>query len=385
MKYSRFGKQDWVVSISSLGMMRLPVLDWKTAAINEPESIKMVHYAIDHGVNYLDLGWPLDITRYETLLCLVSRALQGGYRSRVRLAAYLPSARVRSIADCDQYLDNLLKCLKMEQVDYYLLGELDRNVWSALQKMDILHWVEKAMADGRIGQIGFGFHDELRYLKDIIHDYDKWTLCQFRYSYMDIDHHPGLEGIKYAAGKGLTVVVTEPLKGGRLTRFLPDSVSRIWDSAPVKRSLAEWGLRWVWNHPEISTVVSNVSSLPQLIETINLASSTDPGNLTKQDETLYRRVREAYQALKPLSCPTCRTCLPCPQGIDIPRIFEIYNDAIMYDDIDFGNALYRNEGLSIDACNDCGICVQRCPQHTPIPQMMRKANMLIGDISGVLA
>jgi predicted aldo/keto reductase-like oxidoreductase len=121
---------------------------------------------------------------------LVSKALEGGYRSKVRIGAYLPSVRVRSIEDCDRYLNELLKWLQTERIEYYLLGGLDRNVWPALQRLDILSWAEKAKADGRIGQVGFGFHDELRYLQDIINDYDKWALCQFRYSYMDKEHHP---------------------------------------------------------------------------------------------------------------------------------------------------------------------------------------------------
>jgi predicted aldo/keto reductase-like oxidoreductase len=384
MKYSKFGKQDWVVSISGLGMMHLPLLDWKSAEINEFEAIKMVHYAVDHGINYIDLGWPLEIKNYKTLLYLVNRALQENYRSKVRLAAYLPSVMINSIEDCDRCLNLLLKWLQTDRVDYYLLGALDRNKWPALKQIGVLHWAEKAMAEGRIGQLGFGFHDEFRYLQDIINDYDNWTLCQFRYSYLDIDHHPGLPGIRYAASKGLSVVVTEPLRGGRLTQYPPEPVSRLWDSAPTKRSLAEWGLRWVWNHPEISTVVSNVSSLQQLKETISLASNTDPGTLTPQEEALISQVREAYRSLKPLSCTTCRSCLPCPQGIDAPRILEIYNDAVMFDDIEFGQSLYRKEKLTAEVCNGCGICVQRCPQRINIPEMLRKVEMLIGEFPAIL-
>ena len=177
---------------------------------------------------------------------------------------------------------------------------------------------------------------------------------------MDVDHHPGIGGLKYAAEKGLAIVITEPLRWGRLTKDPPQTVAKEWISAPQKRSLTEWGLRWVWNYPEISTVVSNLGSMDQVKEKVALANSAEPDSLTVQEEIVISRVREAYRKLRPIPCSACRCCVPCPVNIDVPRIFEIYNDAIVYGDTEKGRYIYRIEGHDIDACIECDACNNSC-------------------------
>ncbi|GAH81515.1 unnamed protein product, partial [marine sediment metagenome] len=250
------------------------------------ESIKMLRYAIDHGVNYLDLGYPYDMGRHERLTRLISQTLQDGYRQKVKLAASLPSLFINSPQDFDRHLNEQLRWLQTDRIDFYLLAGLNRETWPRLQELDALRWAEGAIAGERIDKLGFSFHDDFQVLRGILDAYDNWGLCQFQYSYMDVDHLPGVGGLKYAAEKGLAVVITEPLRGGRLTKEPPESVAEVWASASQKRPLSEWGLRWVWNHPEVATIVSDMSTMEQVVVNVALADSTEPDSLTVQEEVV---------------------------------------------------------------------------------------------------
>jgi len=359
------------------GVRRLPPADDNTADINEAKSVKIIRYAIDHGVNYLELGYPYDMSRQKRLTQVVSRALEDGYRQKVRLTATLPSSLINSPTDFECFLNKQLEWLGTDSVDFCLLGGLNRDSWPKLKELDALGWVEKALSSGRISHIGFSFHDYYQALRDILNDYDNWALGQFQYSYMDIDHHPGVSGLKYAADKGLAVVVTEPLKGGRLTKEPPEPVAGIWANASQKRTLAEWGLRWAWNHAEISTVVSDMGTIEHVMENEALAGSAEADSLTVREEVLISQVREAYRRLKPIPCTACRGCMPCPQGIDVPRIFEIYNDAVMYGDVETARSIYRDEKHAIDDCNNCRVCIDTCGRKIDILDWLEKARQLL--------
>jgi predicted aldo/keto reductase-like oxidoreductase len=358
------------VSVLGFGVQRLPL------EIDEAESIGMLRYAIDHGVNYLDLGCLYDLEQQERLLRVVTQALEDGYRQKVKIAASLPSLFINTSADLERYLDQKLEWLKAGSVDFFLLGELDRYSWPKLKELDVLRWAEEAMTDGRIGKLGFSFHDHFQILRGILDDYDGWTLSQFQFSYMDADCQPGVSGLKLAADRGLAVVAAEPLRGGRLTKKPPASVAKVWATASQKRPLAEWGLRWVWDHPEVATAVSDMSTLAQVKENVAFADKAKPGSLTVADEVLIAQVRDAYRKLKPIPCTTCHGCMPCPLGINVPRLFELYNDAVMYGDMETVQAIYRREGHDIDSCNQCGLCV--CGREIPILDWLK-------ELSGALA
>ena len=369
---------DWEVSVLGFGVKRLPLVGNNPLKIDEAESIGMLRYAIDRGVNYLDLGCPYDLELQERLTLVVSRALQDGYRQKIKIAASLPSLLINSSADFDRYLNQQLNWLKAEAIDFFLLGWLNRESWPRLKELDVLGWAERAMADGRIGHLGFSLHDHFQVLRGILADYDGWTLAQFQYSYMDADYQPGVSGLRYAADKGLAVVAAEPLRGGRLTKEPPPLVAKVWKTAPQKCTLAEWGLRWVWNHPEVATAVSDMSTMEQLKENIALAESAQADSLTVADEVLISRVRDAYRKLRPIPCTICRGCMPCPQGVDVPRLFELYNDAVMYSDMETARALYQLEKHDIDSCNQCGLCVDACGREIPILDWLK-------ELSGVWA
>jgi predicted aldo/keto reductase-like oxidoreductase len=308
---------------------------------------------------------------------VVSRALENGYRAEVKITAGLPPILINSSADLERYLDKQLEWLRVDSIDFFLLGGLNRDSWPKLKEMEVLRWAERAMADGRIGRLGFSFHDHYQILRGILDDYDGWTLAQFQYSYMDADYQPGVSGLRYAADRGLAVVAAEPLRGGRLTKKPPPSVAEVWAMASQKRTLAEWGLRWVWNHPEIAVAVSDMSTLAQLKENIALADSAQADSLTVAEEVLISRVRDAYRQLKPIPCTTCRGCMPCPQGVDVPRLFELYNDAAMYGDMETARAIYKMEKHDIDSCDQCGLCV--CGRDIPILEWLEKLSKAWAD------
>ncbi len=340
----------------------------------------MLRYAVDHGVSYLDLGYIYDTKQREQLARFIGRVLKDGHREKIRISASLPVTMIKSGQDVERYLDKQLRLLQIDRLDFFILAGLDRQTWPELPAGDIWRRAETAMAGGHLGHLGFSFHDDFQTLRTIVGAYDNWTVSQFQYSFMDMDHHPGTSGLVYAADKGLAVVVTESLKGGRLTENMPESVVGIWGSTEIKRSAAEWGLRWVWNHPEVATVVSDMSNIKQVKENIALADSTAADSLTVPEELAINKVRDAYLNLKPIPCTACRGCMPCPLDIDVPRIFELYNDAIIYDNLEMPRAIYRDEGHRIQDCDECGSCVKACGRRIPITEWLKKARQLFNDM-----
>jgi hypothetical protein len=357
----------------------LPLINKDPAIINETEATGMLRYAVDHGVNYLDLGYIYDTGQREQLTCFISRVLKDGYREKIRIAASLPAAIIKSGQDVERYLNKQLRLLQIDRLDFFLLAGLDRQTWPELPAGDVWRRVETAIADGRLGHLGFAFHDDFQTLRTIVDAYDNWTLSQFQYSFMDVDHHPGTAGLKYAADKGLAVVVAVSLKGGRLTDNIPESVAGIWGGTEISRSPAEWGLRWVWNHPDVVTTVVDMNNIEQVKENIALADNATADSLTVPEELIINKVRDAYLDLRPIPCTACRGCMPCPHNIDVPRIFELYNDAIIYDNLEIPRAIYRDEGHRIQDCDECGSCVKACGRRIPITKWLGKARRLFGD------
>lgn len=367
MQYRKFGGLDWQASALGFGCMRLPTLGGKSE-VDEPEAIRMIRYAIDHGVNYLDTAYGYHGGQSERV---VGRALQGGYRERVRLATKLPPWECKSAADFDRLLNEQLGKLQTERVDFYLLHSLDAESWHKLLQMGILEWLERILADGRAGHVGFSFHDSLDVFKEIVDGYDRWTFCQIQYNYLNEEEQAGTAGLRYAAERGLAVVVMEPLLGGRLVNP-PEPIARLWAEAPTLRTPAEWALQWLWNKPEVSVVLSGMSTFAQVTENLVSAGASGVGVLGAEEVALVGRVAEAYQALCPIPCTGCKYCLPCPSGVEIPQVFAIYNEGMMYHEEARSRRRYESLGAEKDAsaCVACRQCEERCPQRIPISEWM---------------
>jgi len=376
MKYRKFGKLDWEVSVLGFGVMRLPQTSENMGDVDEEESIRLIRYAIDQGVNYLDSGYMYHMGKSEPV---IARALENGYREKVRIATKLPVRMVESADKFDDYLNEQMERLKTKKLDFYLLHGLNGESWPKARDWGILDWADEKLAEGKFSHFGFSFHDEYDVFKDIIDSYDKWTLCQIQYNYMDKDYQAGRRGVEYAAEKGLAIVVMEPLRGGSLTQEAPESVMKLWDEAPVKRSPAEWGLMWVWNQPEITMALSGMSAMEQVVENTEIAGRAEPGLLTPEELGIIDRVSEAYRSLRPIPCTGCAYCMPCPNGVEIPQIFQIYNDSVMYNNITMGRFRYQmtdmlKEEQRGDMCIECGECLEACPQSIEIPDWLKKAH-----------
>jgi predicted aldo/keto reductase-like oxidoreductase len=389
MQYRPFGKLDWQGSALGFGCMRLPVVDGDYARIDEPEATRLLHYAIDHGVNYVDTAYHYHGGNSERFL---GRALQGGYREKVKLVTKMFPPCIQGPGDFDRLLDEQLAKLQTDHVDFYLLHGINCRWWPRLRDLGVLAWAQRAMADGRVGRLGFSFHDEFPVFQEIVNAYDHWALCQIQHNFMDVEHQAGTRGLQYAASRSLAVVVMGPLLGGRLVSA-PRPVQELWDAAPRKRTPAGWGLQWLWNQPEVSVVLSGMSTMQQVEENVAHAAASRVGALTAQELALVDRAREVYQVLCPIPCTACGYCLPCPNGVDIPYNFKIYNDGVMYERenprrargwynfmvIDGFDGDYHRERGQAARCLQCRECEEKCPQGLPISRWMTVVRQVLGE------
>jgi hypothetical protein len=288
------------------------------------------------------------------------------------VATKLPSWFIESRADMDRYLDQQLGRLQTSQIDFYLVHGLTGELWNKLKQLGITEFLDAALADGRIGHAGFSFHDEAPCFKPIVDAYD-WSFCQIQYNFMDEDFQAGSAGLEYAADKGLGVIVMEPLRGGGLAARVPEEVQTVWDKAPVKRTAAEWALRFVWNRPEVSVVLSGMSELPQMEENIRIANQGLADSLTDEELALIQEAKAIYQTRTRVNCTSCGYCMPCPSGVNIPGNFLQLNNLSIYQDRDAAEFFHiLKEEQRATHCDECGQCVELCPQHIPIPERLKE-------------
>jgi predicted aldo/keto reductase-like oxidoreductase len=380
MRYREFGRLGWEGSVLGFGVMRLPTIGGDRSNIDEPEAIKMIRYAIDHGVNYIDTAYPYHGGNSEIL---VGKALDDGYRKKVHLATKMPVGRIDSTADLDRIFDEQLGKLQTDHIDFYLLHGLNRDRWVKTQDLNVLEWAESIKEEGRILHFGFSFHDEFEVFEHIIDGYGKWDFCQIQYNYMDTESSrrtPGTQGLKYADSKGLGVIIMEPIAGGTLAVNPPEEVRAVWAEAETKRTPAEWALQWVWNHPEVSVVLSGMSTMQQVMENIESASQSGPGTLTEEDLELFSKVGDVYRSYGFIGCTGCRYCMPCPEGVAIPEILALYNEYYTKrGDSDAEQEVKNKYTREITPqngarnCARCGQCEEECPQELPIRNLVARA------------
>jgi predicted aldo/keto reductase-like oxidoreductase len=367
------------VSILGFGAMRLPLVGGTekptdsfdpARTIDEEETARMIEYAIRYGVNYFDAAYNYHGGKSEVVLGKILKP----HRDRVIIATKLPVFLVKERGDFDRFLDEQLRRLQTPCLDFYLLHGLNAKTWESSKGMDVLPFLDRAKSDGRVRHVGFSFHDTLAVFKEIADAYD-WTMCQIQYNYLDEQYQAGKEGLKYAASRGIGVAVMEPLRGGKLAR-VPPTVERLLDSSVEKRRPAEWGLRWAWNHSEVGTVLSGMSTLDQVQENIRFAEEGRADSLSADDLAIVRRARKAYRRLLKVDCTGCAYCMPCSSGVNIPMNFSLYNDVMTFSDptgVMVYNAFMLPEQRA-SACVDCGECEEKCPQHIPIREELKKVH-----------
>ncbi len=379
MKYRDFGRQGWQVSALGFGCMRLPTSDgfMLSANVEEDLAIAMIRRGIDAGVNYVDTAYPYHMGKSELV---VGEALKDGYRGKVKLATKSPVWQVLTVDDYDRYLDEQLVRLQTDRIDYYLFHGLGAERWKSLVDLGIIPRAEAAVADGRIGHIGFSFHDGLEAFKEIVDSYDGWSMCLIQHNYMDIENQAGTEGLRYAASKGLAVVIMEPLLGGNLARP-PGDVSAILEEGEPGRTPADRALQWLWNQQEVSCVLSGMTSMEQVEENLSSADSSGVGTLTDKELGVIDRAREAYQKKSAIACTQCGYCMPCPHGVDIPQNMQLYNQGLMFGDLVAPRFIYfrrLGEGARAAACEACGECLEKCPQGVAIEEWMPRIHEVLG-------
>lgn len=379
MQYRDFGMLDWKVSALGFGCMRLPTLDGQrnSANIDEAEAVRMIRHAVDSGVNYLDTAYSYHEGESEVLL---GKALQDGYRERVKIATKLPVWLVKGSDDFDRYLDEQLDKLQTDHIDFYLLHALNQTVWrEVVLEHNLLAKAEAALADGRIRHLGFSFHGDYAAFYEIVKGTDLWSMCQIQYSYMDTDNQAGTRGLHLAAHKNLAVVIMEPLLGGRLADP-PEDIRAFMEDFPIQRTPAEWALQWLWEQPGVSVVLSGMSTMHQVEQNLAFAEDSRIGSFSRVEGEMITEVRKKYMARTIIPCTRCGYCLPCPNGVDIPGNIELFNYSHTHTDVMSARFRFKvllNEQQRASACTSCGSCEPLCPQKLEIPKWMAKVSVLL--------
>lgn len=369
MKYRKFGQLDWEASVLGFGCMRLPTIDGVPGQIDQDKTTEMVYAALEAGVNYFDTAFPYHDQKSEASL---SKALQGGYREKVKIATKSPVWLINESSDYKKFLDIQLKRLDTEVIDFYMFHAINRRTWERVKKFNLIEKAEAAKADGRIRNIGFSFHDAFDIFKDIVDYYADWDFCQIQYNYMDMNFQAGTKGLRYAKEKGLPVIIMEPLRGGKLAVDIPVA-EQVWQSEAKKRTPADWALQWIWNQPEVTVVLSGMSTLEQVQENCESASQSGVGTMTETELAYIDQLRKAIKARSPIPCTQCEYCLPCPSGVNIPFVFEFYNKIAMFDDIRASRFFFHTflqPEEKANQCTQCYECISKCPQNIPITKLM---------------
>ena len=346
----------------------------KGSGIDYEKAEKEVLLAIEKGVNYFDtayiypgneecLGWILE---------------KNHCRNKVNIATKLPQYLLRSATAIDKTFREELSRLRTDHIDYYLMHMFtDYAEWVRLQNLGIEQWIARQKEEGRIRYIGFSYHGDTEMFLKILDAYD-WDFCQIQYNYLDEHTQAGRTGLQAAAKKGIPVIIMEPLRGGKLVN-LPEQAKQVLASHGKGYTPAELGLRWLWNQPEVTCVLSGMNSEEMVSENIRIASDAEPGHLTEEDMEIVAQIRQIIRQREKVGCTGCRYCMPCPKGVDIPGNFHYYNLMYMEKKSSARKEFARNMGLRKEPgfatqCVGCGLCEKHCPQHLPIRQKLKEAD-----------
>ncbi|MBO5339906.1 MAG: aldo/keto reductase [Oscillospiraceae bacterium] len=360
------------LSILGFGCMRFPQ---KLGKIDMDETQREIITAVQGGVNYFDTAYIYPGSEAALGTILEKNQL----RDRVYIATKLPHYLIRSIQSAEKLFNEELTRLRTDHIDYYLMHMLtDIQTWERLKALGIEDWLEEKKKSGAIRQVGFSYHGNSDMFCRLVDAYD-WDFCQIQYNYMDEHSQAGRRGLHYANGKGLPVIIMEPLRGGKLVTNLPEDAKKIFASHPVQHSPAQWSFRWLWDQPEVTCVLSGMNSNEMVLDNINTASTCAAGDLTPEDNAMLRRVVQAINARMKVGCTGCGYCMPCPKGVDIPGTFAAYNRRFSEGKfralVDYAMCTaMRKDSTAASNCVGCGKCEQHCPQHIQIRTQLKNAS-----------
>lgn len=365
MKY----RTDDNLSILGFGCMRFPR---RGNSFDYDEIERELMHAIDQGVNYFDMAYI-----YPGIEEAFGKVMEKcGFRERINIATKLPHYMMKNVEEMQKHLDEQLKRLKTDHVDYYLMHMLpDLKTWNDLVDRGAIEWLEGLKKEGKIRKIGFSFHGNTNLFLELLNAYD-WDFCQVQYNYVDETSQAGRRGVEEAYAKGIPVIIMEPLKGGRLVNNLPAKVYKTFEGSGRNWSAAEWGLRWLWDQPGISVILSGMNSMDQVNENIRIASEITVGSMTDEDHAVIDKARKIINEKIKVPCTGCAYCMPCPFGVDIPGSFHCLNTSYT-DSYVVGMREYimctalKKQNSSASLCRECGRCEQHCPQHIEIRKELK--------------
>ncbi len=371
MKYRSFGKLDMRGSAFGLGCMRFNGAASGDSTIDEQKAIGLIRRAIDGGVTYIDTAY---VYLDRTSEIVLGKALRDGYRDRVTIATKMPSEYVHNRAEMEALLEDELKKLQTDHVDFYLMHGINLEKWHYFKSIGAPEFFDDMKRAGKIRFKCFSFHGPYDQFEAILTDWD-WDMVQIQYNFMDVDNQAGTKGLELAGRMGIPVVIMEGLLGGRLAKA-PENVQALYDAFPVKRSPVEWAFRWLCNHPEVATVLSGCNEPEQVDDNLRIFDAVEPGIMTAEELKLMDDVRAAYLARTKIGCTGCRYCMPCPNGVNIPGTFSAWNSVSLYgvdpkQDWNFRRMLENGE--TPDRCVSCGACEAACPQHLRIIDGLKAA------------
>ena len=371
MKYRTMGKLGIQASAFGLGCMRFNGKASGDSIIDEQKAVSLIRRAIDGGVTYIDTAY---VYLDKTSEIVLGKALQDGYRDRVTIATKVPPDQVNSRADLEAILAEELRKLQTDHIDFYLMHALNRQKWEHMKSVGAPEFFEDMKREGKIRYRCFSFHGPYEEFEYILNDWD-WDMVQIQYNYMDVDNQAGTRGLELAGSKGIPVVIMEGLLGGRLANA-PDNVQALYDAFPVKRSPVEWAFRWLCNHPEVAVVLSGCNEAEQIDENLKIFDTVGTGVMSTEELKLMDDVRAAYVSRTKIGCTGCRYCMPCPNGVNIPGVFSVWNNFSLYNidpKEDWQFRMIRNNDGGADRCVGCGACEAACPQHLDIIESLRSA------------
>ncbi len=371
MKY-RNDRNGNPLSILGFGCMRFPK---KMNKIDQEEVNCQIGLAYEKGVNYFDTAYI-----YPGSEAAMGNALEAlGIREKVNIATKLPQYLLRKKEQFEKYFDEELRRLKTDYIDYYLMHMMSDIVqFENLENLGFREWVKAKKASGAIKNIGFSFHGSYEMFEKILNAYD-WDFTMIQYNYYDENHQAGKAGLKAAAEKGIPVIIMEPLRGGKLVNLLPEGAKHLIKENPRHRTPAEWSLRWLWNQPEVTCVLSGMNSQEMISENTDVADSVEVGDFTDEDFAFIAKLCRAINEKMKVDCTACRYCMPCLAGVDIPGIFNSWN--VMHTENKFAGLkeFFMTVGLGskpgfATQCVKCGKCEKVCPQNIPIIELLTKAD-----------
>ncbi len=374
MEY-RNNKNGEQISILGYGCMRFTT---NGRGIDVPKAEKEIMAAYNMGVNYYDTAYV-----YPGSEAALGEILEkNGIREKVNIATKLPQYLVGSRTALDRYFDEELKRLRTTYVDYYLMHHMTAmNQWTKLEALGVKDWIEEKKKSGQIRNIGFSYHGNTEDFIGILDAYD-WDFCQIQYNYVDEHTQAGRKGLEHAAKKGIPVIIMEPLRGGKLVNLLPSKAKELIAAQPNGYTPAEYGLRWLWNQPEVTCVLSGMNSTVMVEENCRIASDAKAGSFTPEDFAVIEQVKKIISESELVGCTGCRYCMPCPKGVDIPALFRSYNMTAVDGKRNARFEYAQSVGLRLEPafatqCIECGKCEQHCPQNIPIRQKLKEADKAI--------